>query len=162
MQERHVRGRMHRLRAANWERLTVPVPAAPRANSGGEEPEEFVIRADRGFGPYWRENRQGYTGNVNDAGRYTRNEAEEIERLRGTDIKQPAPPITVPVPREVLREVCEAMEEGAETLRYFRSYYVSDNRLGGQPLTPELKRNDAAFAALRSVLAELRGYVGGK
>lgn len=113
-----------------------PVPEEPRE----EREEEFVIRADRGFGPYWRENRQGYTGNVNDAGRYTRKEAEAIERLRGTDLKQPAPPITVPVPRDVLQEIASALEDGLSVI-----------------LPSEFPQ---AEAALRASLSRLRGAMG--
>lgn len=38
---------------------------------------------------WWKANRCGYTAKVDEAGRYTRAEAEEIERLRGQEVAVP-------------------------------------------------------------------------
>ena len=38
---------------------------------------------------WWAPERRGYTGDLDKAGRYTRSEAESIERLRGEERKVP-------------------------------------------------------------------------
>jgi hypothetical protein len=76
------------------------------------------------------------------------------------DCDGPEPPATLPLPIDLRDRVIEAIEESAKTLWHFKGYYISDNRLGDKPPTPELKRNDAAQAALRAALAELRALGG--
>lgn len=54
------------------------------------EERRFVIWA-QDYSLYWGPNRGGYTSNLARAGRYTREEADSIAKVRGTDIPQEAP-----------------------------------------------------------------------
>lgn len=65
----------------------------------------LILCRDRvqGVALWWRSGRSGYTTNVNEAGRYSKDEADSIARLRSQDFPVPEEAIgTVLKPRTIV------------------------------------------------------------
>lgn len=109
-------------------------PCPPESRCAICWPEEMYLILHRqlvqGFAIWWRPNRCGYTNNLAHAGRYSKEEAESIARIRGDDFPVAESEIGKSLmPRTV---ICVEDAENFEQLK----------RITGRPAKPFRARED--------------------